>query len=70
MVITKTIKQKIERLNSLLLKANLLRYEIEEWAKKKGVDTSLEEWYREVVDDLSSVNGIYLEGFEELLNNR
>ena len=69
-IIPKTIKQKIERLNSLLLKADLLRYEIEEWAKKKGIDTNSEEWYGEVVDDTSSVNGIYLEGLEELLNNR
>ena len=42
---------------------------IEKWAEKKGIDISSNEWYENVVDEISGVNGIYKEGLDELLKN-
>lgn len=65
----KYIENKIEHLNKTIEKAYQLKSDIEKWAEKKGVDTSSNEWYEDVVDDCNSVSGIYKEGFEEILNN-
>lgn len=65
----KYIENKIEQLNKTIEKAYQLKSDIEKWAEKRGVDTSSNEWYEDVVDDCNSVSGIYKEGFEEILNN-
>ena len=67
-MIPKYIEHKIERLNKLLENAYTLKNEIEKWAESKGIDTSDQDWYNNVVDDCSSVSGIYKDGLEELLN--
>lgn len=67
-MIPKYIEQKIDRLNKLLGNAYTLKNEIEKWAENKGIDTSDQEWYNNVVDGCSSVSGIYKDGLEELLN--
>lgn len=61
------ISKKIDRLNALLEQANILKLEIESWAKKKGADTSDAEWYESVMDDCSSVKGISKEGLRDYL---
>jgi hypothetical protein len=63
--VPKYIKSKIERLDNLLLSANILRNEIESWAKNKGADTAGLEWYENVVDECSGCSGISLDGLEE-----
>ena len=67
-MIPKYIEQKINRLNKLLGNAYTLKNEINEWAESKNIDTSSNEYYENVIDDCSSVSGIYKEGLEELLN--
>lgn len=66
-MIPKYIEHKIDRLNKLLENAYTLKNEIEKWAESKGIDTSDQEWYNNVVDDCSSVSGIYKDGLEELM---
>lgn len=68
-MIPKYIIKKIDRLELLLRQAYLLKREIEKWAEKKGIDISSNEWYENVVDEISGVNGIYKEGLDELLKN-
>lgn len=68
-MIPKYIIKKIDRLELLLRQAFILKREIEKWAEKKGIDTSSNEWYENVVDEISGVNGIYKEGLDELLKN-
>lgn len=67
-MIPKCIEQKIDHLNRLLENAYTLKNEIEKWAESKGIDTSDQEWYDNVVDDCAAVSGIYKDGLEELLN--
>jgi hypothetical protein len=67
--IPKYIEEKIDRLELLLEQAYKLKTEIERWAEKKGIDTSSDEWYDNVIDDVSGVNGIYKEELYELLEN-
>lgn len=64
----KYIEQKIDRLNRMLEAANTLKIEIEKWAESKNIDTSSNEYYENVMDDCSAVNGIIKDGLEELLN--
>lgn len=68
-MIPKYIIKKIDRLELLLRQAFQLKREIEKWAEKKGIDISSNEWYENVVDEISGVNGIYKEGLDELLKN-
>lgn len=68
-MLPKTIKSKIDQLNKTLEKAQQLKNDIERWAEKRGIDTSSNEWYKDVIDDCSSVSGIFKEGLEEILNN-
>ena len=68
-MIPKYIIKKIDRLELLLRQAFILKREIEKWAEKKGIDISSNEWYENVVDEISGVNGIYKEGLDELLKN-
>lgn len=68
-MLPKFIANKIDQLNKTLGKARQLKNDIERWAEKSGIDTSSNEWYKDVVDDCSSVSGIFKEGFEEILNN-
>lgn len=67
--IPKYIEEKIDRLELLLEQAYKLKTEIERWSEKKGIDTSSDEWYDNVIDDVSGVNGIYKEELYELLEN-
>lgn len=68
-MIPKYISKKIDKLEALLNQAFELKSEIERWAEKKGIDTSSNEWYEKVVDDVSGVNGIYKDGLDELIEN-
>lgn len=68
-MLPKYIENKIERLNKTLEKAYQLKNEIERWAETKGVDTSSNEWYKNVIDDCNAVSGIFKDGLEEILNN-
>lgn len=67
-MIPKYIGHKIDRLNALLENAFTLKNEIERWAESKNIDTSSNEYYENVIDDCSAVNGIIKDGLEELLN--
>lgn len=67
MAVPKYIENKVNRLNKLLMEATKQKYEIEEWAKKNGIDTLSDEWYTEVIDDCNNTSGIMLDGLEELL---
>lgn len=69
-MLPKYIEHKIDQLNKLLERAYKLKSEIERYAEGKGIDTSSNEWYKNVVDDCSSVSGIFKDGLEEILNNR
>lgn len=68
-MIPKYIDQKIDRLYKHLRQANNLRYEIEAWAESRGIDTTTNEWYENVVDDCSAANGIFKDSLQELLEN-
>lgn len=69
-MIPKYIEQKIERLNKLLENAYALKSEIGEWVESRGIDTTSNEYYDNVVDDCSAVSGISKDGLEELLLNK
>ena len=64
----KYIEQKCDKLNKLLESADQLKNEIEKWAESKGIDTCGNDWYREVIDDCSTVSGIYKDGLLDLVN--
>lgn len=68
-MLPKYIENKIEKLNKTLEKAYQLKSDIEKYAEKREIDTSSNEWYKNVVDDCSSVSGIFKDGLEEILNN-
>lgn len=68
-MLPKYIENKIDHLNKMLERAYKLKTEIEDWAETKGIDTSSNEWYKNVVDECSTVNGIYKEELEEILCN-
>lgn len=69
-MIPKYIDKKVDRLNSLLEQAYLLKAEIENWAESKGIDTYDEEWGKNVVDESSAVNGICKESLHEYIENK
>lgn len=68
-MLPKYIENKIDQLNKTLEKAYQLKNEIERWAESKGVDTSSNEWYKNVIDECSAVNGIFKEELEKILDD-
>lgn len=62
-MIPKHINKKIDRLNALLEQAYTIKSEITTWTEKKGGDTTDMEWYENVIDECSAVNGICKESF-------
>lgn len=68
-IIPKYIDEKVDKLNALLEQAYKLKSEIENWAERKGADTSDTDWHESVVDECSAVNGICKEALVEYLEN-
>lgn len=68
-MIPKYIEKKIDKLNTLLEQAYTIRTELSTWVEKKGGDTTSPEWYKNVVDECSAVNGICKESFYDYIEN-
>ncbi|MFG6344641.1 MAG: hypothetical protein K1W35_12945 [Lachnospiraceae bacterium] len=68
-MIPKYIDKKIDRLNSMLDQAYLLKAEIEDWVESKGIDTYDTEWHKHVIDESSAVNGICKESLHEYIES-
>lgn len=47
----------------------MIRIEIEDWAKNHGANIYSIEWNEEVMDDVSSVKGIYKDSFYDYMNH-
>ena len=65
----KHIVQKTNKLNEMLEKADALKREIEIWAKKHGADIYGQGWEEEVIDETSTVKGIYLDSLAEYMED-
>lgn len=67
--IPKRIKEKCERMERLCLQALSLRFEVEKWCEKNGIDIYSKEWNEIVRDEIGGCDFVLLaEGIEEMLN--
>lgn len=66
-MIPKYIDKKVDKLCLLLQQAHTLKTEIEQWAESKGADVYSEEWFENVIDESSAVNGICKESLHEYI---
>ena len=66
--IPKYIKEKCERMERLCEEARQVRYEVEKWCEKNGIDTCSTEWEESVRDEVGGCDAVFdINAIRELL---